>query len=61
MFIEFTKEVIFKDMLGNVVKVYSIGDRLKYTYKFDTYWVTAMGGIYFDEAVECEKQTKLEE
>jgi len=47
MFIEFTKEVIFKDMLGNVVKVYSIGDRLKYTYKFDIYWVTAMLWVVF--------------
>lgn len=54
MEIEFIKEVIFKDMFGNVLRVYNIGDKVQYTAKSECYWVTTMGGIYFDEAKELE-------
>lgn len=54
MEIEFIKEVIFKDMFGTILRVYNIGDRIQYTAKSKHYWITAMGGIYFDEAKEVD-------
>ncbi len=50
--IQFTKEVIFKDMLGNVTHHFNIGDKLKFLNKTSTYFITGVGGIYFDEAIE---------
>ena len=52
--IKIVKQVIFKDRDGNVLRVYEIGDMVKFTAKDDDrgYFVTAMGGIFFDEAVE---------
>lgn len=50
MIIEFTKQVVFKDCEGTVLKVYEIGDRVTATAKAPHYFVTGMGGIYFDEA-----------
>ena len=52
MEIEFIKEVTFKDMHGIILKVYNAGDRVSYTAKAANYWITPMGGIYFDEALE---------
>jgi hypothetical protein len=52
--IEFTKRVVFSDRDGNVLKVYEVGDKVDYTTKSDNYWITSMGGIYFDEAKELE-------
>lgn len=54
MKIEFTKEVIFKDMHGTILKVYAVGDQVDYTAKAGHYWITSMGGIYFDEAKEIK-------
>ncbi len=54
MKIEFTKEVIFKDMHGTILKVYAVGDQVDYTAKAGHYWVTSMGGIYFVVAREIK-------
>ena len=52
--IKFIKQVTFKDMYGTILKVYKIGDKIKFTSKNmnGAYYVTGMGGIYFDEATE---------
>ena len=50
MEIEFTKEVIFKDMTGAVLKTYKPGDVIEATFDAGHYFGTAMGGIYKDEA-----------
>lgn len=52
MTIRFTKEIVFKDREGNVLKAYGVGDTALATAKTAHYFVTPMGGIYFDEAVE---------
>lgn len=52
MNIKFIKRVVFSDQNGTIVKVYEIGDVVEYTAKADHYFVTSMGGIYFDEAKE---------
>lgn len=56
MKIEFTKDVIFKDMHGTVLKTYSVGDQVICTAKTGHYWITPMGGIYFDEAKEIPNE-----
>jgi hypothetical protein len=57
MKIRFIKQVVFKDMHGTVLKTYNIGDVVEYTAKAGHYWVTGMGGIYFNEAVEIPDHT----
>ena len=52
MKIKFTQRVVFRDMLGVALKVYEVGDEIEYFTKTDTYFVTSMGGVYFDEAEE---------
>lgn len=52
MKISFIKRVEFRDQKGMLLKVYEIGDEVEYTSKSNHYWVTPMGGIYFDEAKE---------
>lgn len=54
MKIIFTKEVVFKDLTGSVVREYKVGDTCKYTAKTETYFVTSLGGIFFDEAIQVE-------
>jgi len=49
--IKFTKRVVFRDMNQNVQKVYEIGDTCNATHDTGAYFVTAMGGIWHDEAV----------
>lgn len=58
MKIEFTKEVTFKDQHGTVLRVYAVGEQISYTAKAGPYWVTPIGGIYFDEAKEVEVLNK---
>lgn len=48
--IRFTKDVTFRCGNGDILKVYRKGDVEKYTAKTGHYFVTTMGGIYFDEA-----------
>ena len=55
MKIRFTKQVIFHDLHGNILRVYEIGDECEYYSKSCHYWISPMGGIYFDEAEEVEK------
>jgi hypothetical protein len=50
MNIKFTKQVVFKDWNGKVLKVYEIGQIINATCDAGHYWVTNMGGIYKDEA-----------
>lgn len=45
-----TKRIVYKDQSGAEIKVYEIGDLIDATGATQTYWITAMGGIYFDEA-----------
>ena len=45
-----TKRIVFRNQGGAEVKVYEIGDLIDATHATETYWVTTMGGIYFDEA-----------
>lgn len=53
--ITFIKRVVFKDMNGIILKVYEVGDTETYTAIVDNlFYVTSMGGIYFDEAVNYE-------
>jgi hypothetical protein len=59
MKIEFTKEVVFKDMHGTVLKTYSVGDQVDYTAKAGHYWITSVGGIYFDEAKEVTNEKQI--
>ncbi len=57
MYIEFTKEVVFRDMEGAVLKTFSVGDRIEALGETHHYWITSMGGIYFDEAKEAEENS----
>jgi hypothetical protein len=52
--IRFTQLVQFKDQHGTIVKVYNVGDTVKYTAKDEQrgYWNTTMGGIWFFKAEE---------
>jgi hypothetical protein len=50
--IRFTQRVVFKDCTGTVTKVYEVGDTEEFFGKTSTYYITSMGGIYFDEAEE---------
>lgn len=50
--IRFTKRVVFKDRLGNIVKVYEAGDEVNASQDTGAYYVTLMGGIWRDEAVK---------
>lgn len=52
MKIKIVKTVTFRDCNGTVLKVYNVGDIIDYTAVVDKmYYVTSMGGIWFDEAV----------
>ena len=48
--IEFTTSVVFKDWHGTIVKTYHPGDIVKASAETPYYFITPMGGIYFDEA-----------
>lgn len=50
--IEFVKRVVFSDLAGTELKVYEIGDRETFTAKDGIKFITPMGGIYDDEAIE---------
>ena len=52
--IEFTTQVIFRDLNRTVLKIYNVGDVIPFTAKNNKagYWITSMGGIWFDEARE---------
>lgn len=55
MKIQFDKDVTFHDWTGAVVKVYKPGDTIEASVLVDdSYWVTAMGGVYTDEAHEVK-------
>jgi hypothetical protein len=48
--IRFTKQVVFRDRAGSVVKVFAPGKTIEATGQGAGYFLTAMGGIWFDEA-----------
>lgn len=50
--IRFTRRVVFKDCTGTVTKIYEVGDTEEFFSKTSTYYITGMGGIYFNEAEE---------
>ena len=49
-----TKEVIFTDQDGRVVRVYRIGDIIYASGDAGHYWIHSMGGIFKNEAVLVE-------
>lgn len=53
MKIRIIQRVIFKDNTGTILKTYEVGDVLTATAKGSHYYVTPMGGIYFDEASDA--------
>jgi len=55
MKIKITKEVTFKDRSGAVVAFYPVGAIIEASGKTSTYFITPMGGIYFDEAEEVSQ------
>lgn len=57
MYIEFTKEVVFRDCKDNILKTLYVGDRVEALGETHHYWITSMGGIYFDEAKEVEENS----
>ena len=52
LYIRAVKRIVFRDMTGHVLKEYAIGDKIEWFSKLGHYWVTAAGGVYFDEAEE---------
>lgn len=48
--IRIIKEVTFRDMHGTILVIYPVGHMLEATAVTSTYYVTAMGGIFFNEA-----------
>jgi hypothetical protein len=50
MKIVFTKRVVFRDWLGNVLKTFEVGDTTEFSVFNGVYYVTSMGGIWSDEA-----------
>lgn len=50
--IRMTKDVTFKDLSGAVVAFFPKGCVISATAKTQTTFLTAFGGIYFDEAEE---------
>lgn len=52
--IAFTQQVVFKDSSEVISHSYEEGDVLPFYSKNNSYWVTPVGGIYFDEAKEVE-------
>lgn len=52
--IEIIKEVVFRDGNGTELVRYRVGDRIRATAKHTHYFVTGMGGIYFNEAREVD-------
>jgi len=63
MQIEITKKVVFKDMHGTVLKTHEVGDIIEAngishgSSRPDSgygYFITSMGGIYFEEAREVK-------
>lgn len=55
MKIKFIKKVVFRDQCGGVIKSFDEGDQIEFSYKTENYWITSLGGIYFDEAEEIEE------
>lgn len=54
MKIEMIKEVVFKTQDRVVLKVYVVGQVIDNVHKAEHYYVTPMGGIWFDEAKEVD-------
>ena len=52
--IEFVKQVEFRDCNGSLLCIYNVGDKVPFTAKVNGYYVTNMGGIWFDEAREVK-------
>lgn len=54
--IRFTKRVEFRDQNRTLVKAYDVGDTCRASGCTETYFITPMGGIYFDEAEAVENR-----
>jgi hypothetical protein len=52
--IQFVKEVTFRDRSGKLIKMYNAGDVIDATADTGSYFVTSIGGIYYDEACIVE-------
>ena len=48
--IVFIIPVVFRDVTGAVVQEYAVGDVVTASSQTQSYYVTTMGGIYFNEA-----------
>jgi hypothetical protein len=53
--IRITRTVVFTDLNKKILQVFEAGDILVATKKTSDYYITSMGGIYFDEAEEIGK------
>jgi hypothetical protein len=54
--IRFTRRAVFKNQAGKIVKVFEIGDTYRASGCTETYFITPMGGIYFDEAEPVDER-----
>jgi hypothetical protein len=52
MKIQFTKQVIFHDLDGNVTASFAVGDTIELLGKSINYFITPIGNIWRDEAKE---------
>jgi len=50
MKIIFTKQVIFREFGGKILKQFNIGDTVEYSTFNNIYYVTSWGSIWADEA-----------
>lgn len=53
--LRFTREVTFRDMRGTVLKTFAPGDTCEATGTMTGYWITAWGGIFWDEAEKLDE------
>ena len=56
MRIKITKKVTFRNRYGDVLAEHEVGAVIEASAKGTHYYVTPMGGIYFDEAREIENE-----
>lgn len=55
--LEITREVVFRDANGTLLVKYRVGDTVFASAKGAHYYVTPMGGIWFNEATEKQYDT----
>ena len=50
--IRFVKEVTFRDCQGTILAHHNVGDSVEFRGKTQHYFISSLGGIWFDEAEE---------